>query len=437
MDQERTYKWIQDRLRDLHSGVITEADLRRLDEMSATDPFLADALEGYRAHPHIDHTTRINTIAHRIRQKKIIKRRWLIPAMAASLLALIAIWTLVEITKPKDNMLVTVESETTTISDHSVEIPATVDSNYKNITGDNGAGMDLMSRPSGLRADAQSRAKEYAAAKTEANVKADEPSKEEVIADAVVKEYETYTLTEPPAAPTLSTIRQEKFSAVENSSSTDEDIQSQSAEQTDQGLSANQMDPSLMAKRVTGRVISETGTPLYAVNLSVQNTNLGTITDNEGKFELFLPTKQSVVDVMYNGHVDASLTLSQGTENVVITLPTGKLNQQITVGELQKTSNIPAGRPYAPTRPAGSSFTEYLREHSRFPIQEQLNASGNAVTLEFQILSTGRPEDIRIVHSSRKNKFDNEAIRLLFAGPDWECELGLYPCTTQYTIYFE
>jgi hypothetical protein len=34
LDQERTYKWVQDRLHDLHSGTISDADRIRLEEMA-------------------------------------------------------------------------------------------------------------------------------------------------------------------------------------------------------------------------------------------------------------------------------------------------------------------------------------------------------------------------------------------------------------------
>ena len=110
MDQEKTYKWIQERLRDLQSGRITDADLLRLNEMAKTDPFLSDALAGYRMHPHVDHTTRLNTIAHRVRIKKEVKRKWLMPAIAASLLAVAGIWTLVDLTSREKTVMVSAES---------------------------------------------------------------------------------------------------------------------------------------------------------------------------------------------------------------------------------------------------------------------------------------------------------------------------------------
>src|SRR5688572_19730953 len=159
--------------------------------MSATDPFLADALEGYMSLPHADHTTRLNTLAHRIRQKKAVKRKWLVPAMAASLLALIAIWTLVDVTKPEREILVASETESLSTPDQSMELLMAPDSVYENIVSNQDAGTDALEEPSGLRANAQARAKEYNETRTEASVKSDDVRDEAPIATAEAKEPET------------------------------------------------------------------------------------------------------------------------------------------------------------------------------------------------------------------------------------------------------
>jgi hypothetical protein len=70
-------------------------------------------------------------------------------------------------------------------------------------------------------------------------------------------------------------------------------------EKKDAGYYANQMDPSVMSKRVSGYVTDELGQPLIGANLQIRNTNLGTISDLGGKFELFLPAPESVIDVSY------------------------------------------------------------------------------------------------------------------------------------------
>jgi hypothetical protein len=70
LDQERTYKWIQDRLRELNAGTITDADFRQLESMAKDDPFVADALEGYQVHAQTDHASYLDSLTTRIKAQK-------------------------------------------------------------------------------------------------------------------------------------------------------------------------------------------------------------------------------------------------------------------------------------------------------------------------------------------------------------------------------
>ena len=97
MDQEKTYKWIQDRLRELNAGTIAEADFRQLETLAKDDPFVADALEGYQSHPDLDHTEFLDSLTQKIKPFKRERRRWLIPnltvtAVAASLILIVGFY---------------------------------------------------------------------------------------------------------------------------------------------------------------------------------------------------------------------------------------------------------------------------------------------------------------------------------------------------------
>ena len=97
MDQEKTYRWVQDRLRELHSGTIAEADRHKLAALAKENPFVADALEGFELYPHINHAEHLESLTHRITGVKRVRRRWLIPnltvtAVAASLILIVGFW---------------------------------------------------------------------------------------------------------------------------------------------------------------------------------------------------------------------------------------------------------------------------------------------------------------------------------------------------------
>lgn len=107
MEQEQTYKWVQERLRQLHSGTLSDADRLRLMDIAAHDPFVADALEGYSAHPEDEHAEYLEYLAGKIAHRKRERRKWLMPnltitAIAASLLIVIATYAVITRIEHKD-----------------------------------------------------------------------------------------------------------------------------------------------------------------------------------------------------------------------------------------------------------------------------------------------------------------------------------------------
>jgi hypothetical protein len=83
------------------------------------------------------------------------------------------------------------------------------------------------------------------------------------------------------------------------------------AEAKDAGYYANQMNPQVMAQRVTGRVTSVDGEAAHRSEFIGQGYQLTTVSELDGKFELYLP-QQSQVDVLYGGYEYAEVTLTPG-----------------------------------------------------------------------------------------------------------------------------
>ncbi len=65
-------------------------------------------------------------------------------------------------------------------------------------------------------------------------------------------------------------------------------------------------------KTITGSIMDENGEPMIGVSLSVKGTNLGTITDMDGKFS-FTVSQGSVVTVSYLGYASQNITV--GNQN--------------------------------------------------------------------------------------------------------------------------
>ncbi|MDR2814782.1 MAG: SusC/RagA family TonB-linked outer membrane protein [Prevotellaceae bacterium] len=58
------------------------------------------------------------------------------------------------------------------------------------------------------------------------------------------------------------------------------------------------------SKQVSGVVTDEAGAPLIGVSVIVKGTSIGTATDNEGRFELFVPENTKTVSVKYIGYAE-------------------------------------------------------------------------------------------------------------------------------------
>jgi hypothetical protein len=196
----------------------------------------------------------------------------------------------------------------------------------------------------------------------------------------------------------------------------------------DEGYYANQMSPELMSKRVTGHISDHHGEALISVFVDIPNTNLFTTSDDHGNFELYLPKPTSELEVTYSGYADTTFTVSQGQENILITL-----HEVNDIGQFKVIDGIP----FQKSASVNTAFLEYLKSHSHYPIENNFTPTSKEVTIEFRVSPDGHPISIKSIKSSADKKYSAEAIRLINEGPSWVCEDGVYPCTKKYTIYFK
>ena len=430
MDQEKTYKWIQDRLRDLHSGTLSEADRLHLEEIAKSDPFIADALEGYQTHAGHNHSVLLKVIAQRIQNKNVERRPKLLPlsrglvlqAIAASFVLILATWAVLYYVQiQNDPSVAAVETSDSSATEHSTEVEITYpDSSNEELAASTGTSDELNDEPSGLRANANAKGK--ADAKNEAKAK-------ETFDQQVVSAPATYE--DINEAPTTSENATKTLAAGS--------IPEKSSTQIDDGYYANQMDPALMAKRITGLVIDGIGLPVIAAHLNIQNTNLLSTSDENGRFEIFLPEKTTSIEVSSTGYKDTVITVTQGQEDLVVMLSESEpaAPGNITAGKTKSTQTAkPLDKNGIITGDQSTVFLEYLKLNSRFPIVQNFNALAKPVLVEFSISLHGRPY-IKKVDTPVDIKYKQEAIRLFNEGPDWICEDGVYPCVKEYTIYFK
>ena len=439
MDQELTYKWIQERLRELHSGTLSERDRLRLVEIAKDDPFVSDALEGFHAHPDEAHAEHLDAIAAKIKQTKRARRRWLIPnltvtAIAASILLIVATYTV--ITRMDKS------------SDETLFVFVEPDSLAKHDSLAGGIAMESTTQPADEvteKMDVQEPASPPTA--NDKSVSSPTESKQlkvQPAADAIAKtEAPIPEPSEPSARPSSMPAAKESAKteyADDELKAADEDIASQSQTELaratrDEGYYANQMNPALMQSRVLGHVAdAQSGTPIMSAKLAVDYSNQLFYTDIEGGFELHIPQAEALLQVTYPGYADTSMIIRPSEENLLVAMKPGSILASNVIAGAKTKGPVPSGS----LNPVSSfhNFYNYISVASSLQLTSEPSSARRKVTLEFTVRKDGRPKDIRIIESSRDKTYDDEAKRLLESGPDWVCLDGGYPCTRSYTFYF-
>jgi TonB family protein len=434
LDQETTYKWIQERLRELNSGTLSESDRLRLVSIAKDDPFVADALEGFHANPEVDHNDSLDKLTRQIKFTRRERRRWFMPnltvtAIAASFLVILATYgVIVQVQKKNEEaVFVFVAPDTLSTSDtilNDIVMESEPVEETKRILKDTPSESTSRKETSQSSPVTSSVAKTTEAVPTPPAVESDEN---------VVTGGATYGNAQPGAAvPSPSSMDDSKSLAADRAMKSQSEM---AGKKRDEGYYANQMDPDVMRSRVTGRVIEAvSGDPLMYAKLSVSYTNQLFYTDAQGYFELYLPEEEAVVNVTYTKLVDSTFIIKQGDENIEVAL-----NEGTTIGTMQNQEAVSKGPVTSLTNPAIESYFyihRYITSNATLELTPDPSSARRKVIVEFKVKKDGRPSDMTVIESSRDKTYDGEALRLIKESPDWVCPGEQYPCMRRYTFYF-
>ena len=72
---------------------------------------------------------------------------------------------------------------------------------------------------------------------------------------------------------------------------------------------------------INGKVIDSEGNPVIGANIAVKGTNVGAITDVDGKFTLKVPSSESIISVSFIGYLTKEMEIGTRT-SIDITLET-------------------------------------------------------------------------------------------------------------------
>jgi len=190
-------------------------------------------------------------------------------------------------------------------------------------------------------------------------------------------------------------------------------------------------------RTISGVVISgEDEQPISGVIVAVKGSTEGTVTDLEGKFQIFLENNsRNTLIAQFIGMEQKEISI-QDQEELLITLEPDaiSLEEVVVIATAPKTIAQATGysvvltesdadqnkSDYHSATPVGGKkdFNEYVKSNMRFPEHDD-ELTRAVVVLNFVVGYDGRPTQVVVLKSMGK-AFSDEASRLLLEGPDWQ-----------------
>lgn len=186
-----------------------------------------------------------------------------------------------------------------------------------------------------------------------------------------------------------------------------------------------------------GRVVDETGEPIIGATIQLRNSNLGAVTDMDGRFSLNIPAnadstllasfigmKPQEIPVKENVG-DITLQSDDMALNEIVVVAFGTQKKESIVGSVAKIDSDAKTDSFGGTdsvatdtyRPffGNDAFTVYFREN-----YDKTICAGEEIifVVKFNLNSTGRPGNIRIQENSCP-AMETEIKRLLLGSPLW------------------
>ncbi len=176
------------------------------------------------------------------------------------------------------------------------------------------------------------------------------------------------------------------------------------------------------AKIIQGYVVdAEDGRALPGVNVTLKGSNVGTITDEEGNYQIAMDSLSEGLVFSYIGFESREVVPGSKNEvSVALEPDISELSEVVVVGY---GTREPAAEPTTVemAEPSGGkkAFKQYLEQNLRYPEQALNNKVEGKVTVQFTIQSSGAVSDFRVVKGLGYG-CEEEVIRLIQEGPKWQ-----------------
>ena len=173
---------------------------------------------------------------------------------------------------------------------------------------------------------------------------------------------------------------------------------------------------------VRGQVKEESGAGLPGVNVMIKGTNIGTVTDAAGNYQISVTPENQNLVFSFIGFTSAELDTRQKDQaDIQLNQDISQLSEVVVVGySADGDSDDKLSSTVEMATPAGGrrAFKQYLEKNLRYPEQALENKVEGRVTIQFTVESSGSLTDFRVIKGIG-NGCDEEVIRLIQQGPKW------------------
>ena len=388
------------------SGEATYRDEQELDALAKDDPFVAEAMEGYRSLPDDDHALAVLRLKARLRQRYGKKRRGIVfytIRVAAIGTLLVATWLVLQQFNQREmnaGGLAEIAKETAPMPADTIQPSAgPVVPKGEETVSDAAATLPKDLQPEPVEPPVQNEPMPAHLKTAEAHPQEPTPAvasaNESPAADSSIGAKEA-------GKPAAGEVFQEEAAAVPRISPAEK---------------------KRATRRITGRVTDSSGVSLIGASVLDKSTGRVTQTDIDGNFDIEVGDSSNTLTINFIGLESREVPLGADSFiEVQLEDNADQLSEVAVTGRKARRSKKLDSSAAATTTPSPKRgfkrFKKYLHKKMRYPESAAQNNVEGTVTLSFRIDAGGKPTDIAVLESLGFG-CDAEAIRLLKEGPKW------------------
>ncbi|MEM1137646.1 MAG: carboxypeptidase-like regulatory domain-containing protein, partial [Bacteroidota bacterium] len=190
-------------------------------------------------------------------------------------------------------------------------------------------------------------------------------------------------------------------------------------------------------RAISGVITDENKEPLPGASVIIKGSSEGAVSDINGNFSLNLSQEEGVLQVAYIGFKTEEISLESGVDELKIELnPDNVSLSEVVVTAYGESSNEDKQQVIVYARPKGGmkNFRQHVAKNLMIPEAAKANNINGTVKLSFDVNINGAISDI-LVKKSLGFGCDEEAIRLLKTGPNWQSKtINGSPVSSEQTV---